>query len=134
MFTVFVCLFLGGIVSEYVQSLLPVRPLSFLLTFNSHICFSAKYKTFQFGDVVVRSPSHDPLPSLLTSYEKANLLGSGIGLYVAYHLERYYRQRREVRPHCLPSGKEVTSLRNITTDHEALSSPFRIQLVPQSPL
>ena len=43
--------------------------------------------------------------------EKANLLGSGIGLYVAYHLERYYRQRREVCPRCLPSGKEVTSLR-----------------------
>ena len=34
--------------------------------------------------------------------EKANLLGSGIGLYVAYHLERYYRQRREVRPPFLP--------------------------------
>ncbi|KAF8265461.1 hypothetical protein EI94DRAFT_1588784 [Lactarius quietus] len=59
LFTVFVCFFLGGIVSEFVQSLLP-------------------YKTFQFGDVV------------------ANLLGSGIGLYVAYHLERYYRQRREI--------------------------------------
>jgi hypothetical protein len=27
MFTVFVCLFLGGIVSEFVQSVLPVRPL-----------------------------------------------------------------------------------------------------------
>jgi hypothetical protein len=66
--------------------------------------------------------------------EKANLLGSGIGLYVAYHLERYYRQRREVCPHCLPSGKEVTSLRYITTDYEALSPPFRIQLIPQSPL
>jgi hypothetical protein len=26
MFTVFVCLFLGGIVSEFVQSMLPVRP------------------------------------------------------------------------------------------------------------
>ena len=31
MFTVFVCLFLGGIVSEFVQSLLPVRPSSVLL-------------------------------------------------------------------------------------------------------
>lgn len=59
MFTVFVCLFLGGIVSEFVQSLLPVRPLSLFLIFNSHTCFSAQYKTFQFGDVVVRSPSHD---------------------------------------------------------------------------
>lgn len=40
MFTVFVCLFLGGIVSEFVQSLLPVRPLFFLLIFNSHASFS----------------------------------------------------------------------------------------------
>lgn len=35
--------------------------------------------------------------ALLTAPEKANLLGSGIGLYIAYHLERYYRRRREVR-------------------------------------
>jgi hypothetical protein len=35
--------------------------------------------------------------ALLTAPEKANILGSGIGLYVAYHLERYYRRRREVR-------------------------------------
>jgi len=36
------------------------------------------YKEFDFGDVV------------------ANLLGSGIGLYVAYYIERYYRHRREI--------------------------------------
>ena len=60
MFTVFVCLFLGGIVSEYVQSLLPVRPCTFLLVFNP-TCFSPQHKTFQFGDIVVRSLSHDPL-------------------------------------------------------------------------
>jgi len=36
------------------------------------------YKTFDFGDVT------------------ANLLGSGIGLYVAYYIERYYRHRREI--------------------------------------
>lgn len=40
MFTVFVCLFLGGIVSEYVQSLLPVRPSTFLLILNSHMFLS----------------------------------------------------------------------------------------------
>ena len=38
-----------------------------------------KYKEFQVGDVA------------------ANLLGSSLGLYIAYHLERYYRHRREVR-------------------------------------
>lgn len=40
--------------------------------------------------------------------EKANLLGSGIGLYVAYHLERYYRQRREVRHSPLSLGPKRT--------------------------
>jgi VanZ family protein len=36
------------------------------------------YKNFDFGDVV------------------ANLLGSGIGLCLAYYIERYYRHRREI--------------------------------------
>ncbi|KAI0339809.1 hypothetical protein BDW22DRAFT_1360828 [Trametopsis cervina] len=36
------------------------------------------YKEFQFGDIV------------------ANLLGSSVGLYIAYYLERYYRHRREI--------------------------------------
>jgi len=53
------CFFLGGIVSEIVQSLLP-------------------YKTFQIGDVI------------------ANLLGSSLGLFVSYNLEKYYRRRREI--------------------------------------
>lgn len=37
-----------------------------------------QYKEFQIGDVV------------------ANLLGSSVGLYISYHLEKYYRHRREV--------------------------------------
>ncbi|KAJ7172416.1 hypothetical protein C8R46DRAFT_1085881 [Mycena filopes] len=36
------------------------------------------YKEFQIGDVV------------------ANLLGSSIGLFASYHMERYYRKRREI--------------------------------------
>lgn len=36
------------------------------------------YKEFQTGDVA------------------ANLLGSTLGLYIAYYLERYYRHRREI--------------------------------------
>ncbi|KAL0956334.1 hypothetical protein HGRIS_002485 [Hohenbuehelia grisea] len=59
LFTGFVCFFCGGILSEFVQSMLP-------------------YKVFQFGDVV------------------ANLLGSSLGLFIAYHLEKYYRYRREI--------------------------------------
>jgi len=89
MFTVFVCLFLGGIVSEFVQSMLP-------------------HKTFQFGDVV------------------ANLLGSGIGLYVAYHLERYYRQRREILRLYRPLSASNSSL-NLPSDEEDESGT---QLLP----
>jgi len=36
------------------------------------------YKTFQMGDVI------------------ANLLGSSLGLFVSYNLEKYYRRRREI--------------------------------------
>ncbi|KAF8320714.1 hypothetical protein DL93DRAFT_1725514 [Clavulina sp. PMI_390] len=53
------CFFFGGIVSEFVQSLLP-------------------YKVFEGGDVL------------------ANLLGSSCGLAASWHLERYYRRRREI--------------------------------------
>ncbi|KAH9951547.1 hypothetical protein B0H21DRAFT_775754 [Amylocystis lapponica] len=53
------CFLCGGILSEFVQSMLP-------------------HKQFQLGDVI------------------ANLLGSSLGLYIAYYLERYYRHRREI--------------------------------------
>ncbi|GBE81138.1 hypothetical protein SCP_0308640 [Sparassis crispa] len=58
-FTGIICFFVGGIMSEFIQSLLP-------------------HKEFQVGDVA------------------ANLLGSSLGLYIAYQLERYYRHRREI--------------------------------------
>jgi len=49
---------------------------------------------------------------LLIASEKANLLGSGIGLYLAYHLEKYYRRRREVRAHPFPPlGQRLTPSR-----------------------
>ncbi|KAL1723942.1 hypothetical protein EV715DRAFT_286002 [Schizophyllum commune] len=57
--TGFFCFFCGGILSEFVQSMLP-------------------YKEFQFGDIV------------------ANLCGASVGLYLSYHLEKYYRHRREI--------------------------------------
>ena len=46
---------------------------------TAFLTFCLQYKEFQVGDVA------------------ANLLGSSLGLYIAYHLERYYRHRREVR-------------------------------------
>ncbi|CCL99091.1 uncharacterized protein FIBRA_01105 [Fibroporia radiculosa] len=69
-FTGITCFFLGGIISEFVQSMLP-------------------YKEFQIGDVA------------------ANLLGSSIGLYVSYHLERYYRHRREILRLYQPLNEDV---------------------------
>ncbi|KZT29018.1 hypothetical protein NEOLEDRAFT_1128527 [Neolentinus lepideus HHB14362 ss-1] len=74
-FTGVVCFFFGGILSEFVQSMLP-------------------YKEFQMGDIT------------------ANILGSSIGLYVAYYLERYYRHRREIS----------RLYRPLDTDEEALIS------------
>jgi len=49
------------------------------------------FKDFQIGDVV------------------ANLLGSSIGLYVAYHAERYYRHRREIARLYRPLDMDVLS-------------------------
>lgn len=63
--------------SEVVQSILP-------------------NKTFDFGDVVVRAntlSSNDFKPASV----QANLLGSSIGITLAYHLEKQHRRRREVR-------------------------------------
>ncbi|EED85459.1 predicted protein [Postia placenta Mad-698-R] len=59
-FTAITCFFVGGIVSEFVQSMLP-----------------------------------------------ANLLGSSLGLYIAYHLERYYRHRREISRLYQPLNDDV---------------------------
>ncbi|CAL1706485.1 unnamed protein product [Somion occarium] len=86
-FTGVVCFFLGGIVSEFVQSMLP-------------------YKEFQFGDVV------------------ANLLGSAIGLYIAYNLERYYRSRREISRLYRPLDTDYLS----SEDEDDLESG--VQLLP----
>ena len=81
-FTGFVCFFAGGIVSEIVQSMLPVCPLPPIFG-PSRLILTPQYKEFQIWDVV------------------ANLLGSSVGLYIAYHLEKYYRHRREVRDRSL---------------------------------
>lgn len=69
-FTAITCFFVGGIVSEFVQSMLP-------------------HKEFQIGDIA------------------ANLLGSSLGLYIAYHLERYYRHRREISRLYQPLNDDV---------------------------
>ncbi|KAJ7235465.1 hypothetical protein B0H12DRAFT_1141621 [Mycena haematopus] len=92
--TGFVCFFCGGILSEFVQSMLP-------------------YKEFQFGDVV------------------ANLLGSSVGLFASYHMERYYRKRREIARLYQPldSGSmsdlddEDDGVQLLPTHHSAAAAP-----------
>ena len=62
---------------------------------------------------------------LLTASEKANLLGSGIGLYVAYHLEKYYRRRREVRAHpSSPRPKLTPSQKSLRGRSRGCIDPF----------
>ncbi|KAF4567594.1 hypothetical protein EYR40_006595 [Pleurotus pulmonarius] len=89
LFTGFICFFCGGIMSEFVQSMLP-------------------YKEFQFGDVV------------------ANLMGSSVGLYVAYHLEKYYRYRREIARLYRPIETEYSS--DDSEDEDSFS--MTAQLLP----
>jgi len=89
LFTSFVCFFLGGFVSEVVQSTLP-------------------YKEFDFLDVV------------------ANLLGSSIGLYISYNLERYHRHRREISRLYRPLNADAMSDEEEEYDLEAGGS----QLTP----
>ena len=62
--------------------MLPVRVLSLVFGLSYFIC-TPQHKEFQIGDVV------------------ANLLGSSVGLYISYYLEKYYRHRREVRDRSL---------------------------------
>lgn len=94
MLTALICFFVGGVMSEFIQSMLPVR-LSYGLHFRV-----APYKNAVQGIPVWRHRSTSRVSHLnLSSFDcvmKANLLGSSIGLYTAYYLERYYRQRREV--------------------------------------
>ncbi|KAF5380462.1 hypothetical protein D9615_004627 [Tricholomella constricta] len=78
-FTAFVCFFCGGILSEFVQSLLP-------------------YKEFEAADVV------------------ANLLGSSVGLFAAYHLERHYRHRREIARLYRPINTSLSDLEDCNDD------------------
>jgi len=89
-FTGFVCFVLGGIVSEFVQSLLP-------------------HKEFQFGDIA------------------ANILGSSIGLVIAYYLEKYYRARREIHRLYRPLNTSMDSFSENEEDLEAGT-----QLLPMS--
>ncbi|KAI0690526.1 hypothetical protein BC835DRAFT_1364162 [Cytidiella melzeri] len=68
------------------------------------------YKEFQVGDVV------------------ANILGSSLGLYLAYHLERHYRHRREISRLYQPLNPEDGMSSDEEEDLEA-----GLQLLPTRP-
>ncbi|KAF8844305.1 hypothetical protein BDN67DRAFT_765193 [Paxillus ammoniavirescens] len=90
-FSVIVCFFFGGLVSEIVQSMLP-------------------HKEFELGDVV------------------ANILGSTIGLYTSYHIERYYRSRREIARLYRPlDTDEISDVEDYSDDE---GGPSGTQLLP----
>ncbi|KAG9316621.1 hypothetical protein JVU11DRAFT_2675 [Chiua virens] len=95
--TAIVCFFFGGIVSEIVQSLLPVRPWTILSITSS--------------DVV-----------------PANIIGSTIGLYTAYHIEKHYRSRREIARLYRPLNTDDPTDLDDYSDEEA--GPSRTQLLP----
>jgi len=73
------------------------------------------YKVFELGDII------------------ANLLGSSLGLWVSYHLERYYRHRREISRLYQPvSAEEEEELfSDSDTENYASSAPARgLPLLP----
>jgi hypothetical protein len=82
-------------VSEFVQSMLPVKSPPACASI-SLLTKSQQYKQFQFGDVFVCDDNLVDLCVHSLDIYQANLLGSAIGLSVSYHLEQYYRHRREV--------------------------------------
>jgi len=67
------------------------------------------YKEFQIGDVI------------------ANLLGSALGLWVSYHLERYYRHRREISRLYRPVAVDEEE---IFSDSDSEASPRHVPLLP----
>ena len=66
-FTAVVCFFIGGFVSEIVQSMLPVRPL---ITPRSRSLMLRQHKHFDFGDVVVCASRQ---PRNVSAYNLASL-------------------------------------------------------------
>jgi len=71
------------------------------------------YKAFQYGDVL------------------ANLLGSGLGLYISYHLERYYRRRREIARLYKPLDDDLDE--SSFSDDEDASQPLYSSMYPPAP-
>lgn len=96
-----VCLLLGGIVSEFVQSMLPVCQLQHFLLPKSNLLGSIR----RFNGETLSYVRHFRAQPPMLTYSQANLLGASLGLLVAYRLERYYRFRREVARLYQPLGE-----------------------------
>jgi len=73
------------------------------------------FKEFQLGDIV------------------ANLLGSSIGLFTSYHLERYYRKRREIARLYQPlDSGSLSDLEDDDTAVQLLPTHYSAPTVPKS--
>jgi len=123
----FVCFFLGGIVNELAQSLLPVSPPPPLfLRISDTLSLPS---TRPSHSVTRRRPSSPIILASLSAFKKSNLLSAGIGVYVCYHLEKYCRRKREVQA-CpsSPRSKVDTITNTSAVDLEVVSPPFSIQL------
>jgi hypothetical protein len=92
------------------------------------LTYFLQQKEFQFGDIVVRS-GVSPL-AIYSEFLQANLLGSTIGLYIAFHLERYYRHRREVS--ILQIQHPVTLLMNEPLQISRLYRPLETDYLSDS--
>ncbi|KAI0319048.1 hypothetical protein OF83DRAFT_1082532 [Amylostereum chailletii] len=60
----------------------------------------------------------------------ANLLGSSIGLYTAYYLERYYRHRREINRLYHPLGGSQSSIHLPSDSEDEDGNNTGTQLLP----
>ena len=78
MFTLFTAFFIGGFISEIIQSLLPVCSPPTSPADRAGSVLTVQWKTFQWGDIC------------------ANLLGSSLFLYLAVLLNRRIRRRQEI--------------------------------------
>ncbi|KIK92139.1 hypothetical protein PAXRUDRAFT_591560 [Paxillus rubicundulus Ve08.2h10] len=77
---------------------------------HAGLIFAVIHKEFDFGDVA------------------ANILGSTIGLYTSYHIEKYYRSRREIARLYRPLDTDESSDAEYYSDDEG--GPSGTQLLP----
>ena len=91
-----ICFLFGAIVSEFVQSLLPVAFHCAAIFFNFNLKSTVqRVSNWRHSGALLKFAAI-LFPLTVLIIRKANLIGSSVGLWSAFYLERYYRYRREV--------------------------------------